>query len=225
MLNFFFEWNWLLKIFEFCFNEFSNKKFQKCFNTRSWFNNWPHPPTKKQGKKFSRKIIFYFVFHKEALNKNLPPHPTPKKTRIFFPQGGGQLLINFGQSILVYWKKIRNFLRMNSLKKISKIFNCQFHWKNNSKFFRKIRKKNILSQKQRGHRGGNPNNFSRKIRHDLSLAFDITNIIPSSMFFSTRQFCQDTSIHKLNHNTLVLVLGLSEFHLWLFSYTCTRKEE
>ena len=48
-------------------------------------------------------------------------------------------------------KKIRNFLLLNSLKKIWKIFHSQFHWKKNSTFFRKIGKKKIfLLQKKNG---------------------------------------------------------------------------
>ena len=48
----------------------------------------------------------------------------------------------------------------------------QFHWK---KFdiFSENSKKKICHKQKGGHGGGNPNNFSKKIRHDLSLDFDV----------------------------------------------------
>ena len=69
---------------------------------------------------------------------------------------------------------MKNFLLLNSLKKISKIFTVNFIEKN-FEFFSENPKKSVLPQKKRGHRGRgeNPDNFSSKIRHDLSLGFDI----------------------------------------------------
>ena len=76
-------------------------------------------------------------------------------------------------------KNFENFLLLNSLKKNSKIFYCWIHWKKFRKFFtvnfiekkirhiRRIRKQKILPQKKKEVTEGG------KIRHDLSLLFDI----------------------------------------------------
>ena len=59
-------------------------------------------------------------------------------------------------------------------KNISKFFYSQFHWKNISKFFQKIRKNVFCLKKKKGSQGaGGCSFFSSKIRHGLSLGFDI----------------------------------------------------
>ena len=130
------------------------------------------------------KKIRNFLLLNQGVTLQIPP-PLPQ---IFGKNKGGVSVKNFFIEDFLSKKIFRRFapkkggggggvpvvLPPDSLKKISKIFYSQFHWKNNSTFFRKIRRKQFLPQKKKGVTGGeNPNNFSRKIRHDLSLGFDI----------------------------------------------------
>ena len=94
-----------------------------------------------------------------------------------------------------YWKKIRHFLLLNLLKKISKSFHSQFHWKKNSTFFWKIRKKNFCHKNKKGvTRGGEiPTIFPGK--SDMTFRWVLTLFPPPSLFKLLRawQICQWTS--------------------------------
>ena len=147
-----------------------------------WKNCWDSP-----------SCDLFFCFVAKIVFSNFPK----KMSNFFFNEidcKNFQNLFSMNSAV----KNFRKFLIVNFrlLKKNSKFFTAEFIQKNFRKFFtaeviEKIfrnvlqlislkkkfdifsensGKKNFCHQKKRGR---NPNNFSRKIRHDLSLGFDI----------------------------------------------------
>ena len=99
-----------------------------------------------------------------------------KSFEMFFFNSLKLTIKNFGKFFTAEFieKNFENFelvVNFRLFKKNSKFYTAEFIEKNFKNFFGKFEKKNIFPQKERG---GNPNNFSRKIRHDLSLGFDIS---------------------------------------------------
>ena len=88
-------------------------------------------------KKFSN--IFYWWIHWKKTSKNFYCWFHWKTFRKF-------LIVNF--------RLLKNFLLLNSLKKISKIFTVNFIEKKFRSFFRKSEKKFLPQKNKRGHRGG-----------------------------------------------------------------------
>ena len=125
------------------------------------------------------RIFFCNEFSSKKFENFLQSISLKKNSKIFYSQFHWKKLLKFS---IVNFRLLKYFLLLNSLqKKISKTFYSQLHWKNISNFFQKIRKKKFLPKKKRGHRGQKCTFFPskiRKIRHDLSVDFDVLSPPP-----------------------------------------------
>ena len=136
-----------IKIFEIFFNEIGCKKFSNFFSMKLTVKNF--------------RIFFTAEFIAKKLRKFFTVNFIEKISKIFNSQFEA-IEKNFTAEFIA--KKIRNFFTVNFIKK--KIFR---------NVFQKIRKTIFLPQKTKGSHGGGGecSFFSSKIRHDLSLGFDI----------------------------------------------------
>ena len=120
---------------------------------------------KKNSKFFTAEFIeeiFEKIFTVNCIEKNF-------KNFLWI----GFIKKKFEKFLMVNFRLLKIFLLLNSFKKFWK-FLQSISLKKISKVFQKIRKKNFFHKKKGVTWGDeNPDNFSRKIRHDLSLGFDI----------------------------------------------------
>ena len=129
------------------------------------------------------KIFLLLNSLKKKFENFLQSISLKKKNRKFFT--ANFIEKKFQKFFTVNLRLLKNFLLLNSLQKKSKIFYSQFHWKKILKIFQKIRKKIFCLKKKNGHRGVKCSFFFSKIRHHLSLGFDI--IYLKSRKYSTKK--------------------------------------
>ena len=106
-----------------------------------------------------------------------------KKSKFFYSQFYWK---KFRKFLIVNFRLLKNFLLLNSLQKKFENFLQSISLKKIFENFSENPKKNFLPKKKKnGHRGGKCSFFSSKIRHHLSLDFDVIYL----MIFFDKLFC------------------------------------
>ena len=94
---------------------------------------------------------------------------------------------NFPKFLIVNFRLLKNFLLLNSLQNKFENFLQSISLKKISKIFQKIRKKHFCLKKKKRSQGG-CSFFPSKIRHHLSLGFDIFLFFEKKMFLLKNDF-------------------------------------